>query len=74
MAIQTAPLHSSFGDAPTADSDRATTGASQKTLLVLEAALSHSRFTEVVEATGLANATTHRIPDRARWWTSNSSR
>ena len=36
-------------------------GASEKTLLVLEAALTHSRFTDVVEATGLAKATTHRI-------------
>jgi DNA-binding IclR family transcriptional regulator len=35
--------------------------ASEKTLLVLEAALTHSRFTAVVEATGLAKATTHRI-------------
>ncbi|NUU16413.1 IclR family transcriptional regulator [Cellulomonas humilata] len=35
--------------------------ASEKTLLVLEAALTHSRFTEVVHATGLAKATTHRI-------------
>ena len=35
--------------------------ASEKTLLVLEAALTHSRFTEVVEATGLAKATAHRI-------------
>ncbi|QIK82512.1 IclR family transcriptional regulator [Sanguibacter sp. HDW7] len=35
--------------------------ASEKTLLVLEAALSHSRFTDVVEATGLAKATVHRI-------------
>jgi DNA-binding IclR family transcriptional regulator len=61
MAIQTAPLHSSGGDAPTADTESATTSASEKTLLVLEAALSHSRFTEVVETTGLAKATTHRI-------------
>jgi DNA-binding IclR family transcriptional regulator len=61
MAIQTAPLHPSGDDAPTADSESATTSASEKTLLVLEAALSHSRFTEVVEATGLAKATTHRI-------------
>ncbi|MCL3859500.1 IclR family transcriptional regulator [Actinotalea sp. K2] len=38
-----------------------TTSASEKTLLVLEAALMHSRFTDVVEATGLAKATTHRI-------------
>jgi DNA-binding IclR family transcriptional regulator len=30
-------------------------------LLVLEAALRHNRFTDVVEATGLAKATTHRI-------------
>lgn len=35
--------------------------ASEKTLLVLEAALTHSRFTAVVESTGLAKATTHRI-------------
>lgn len=39
----------------------ASAGASEKTLLVLEAALTHSRFTEVVKATGLAKATTHRI-------------
>jgi DNA-binding IclR family transcriptional regulator len=39
----------------------AAANASEKTLLVLEAALTHSRFTEVVEATGLAKATTHRI-------------
>ena len=38
-----------------------TATASEKTLLVLEAALTHSRFTEVVEATGLAKATAHRI-------------
>lgn len=35
--------------------------ASEKTLLVLEAIINHSRFTDVVEATGLAKATTHRI-------------
>lgn len=35
--------------------------ASEKTLLVIEAALTHSRFTRVVEATGLAKATVHRI-------------
>lgn len=35
--------------------------ASEKTLLVLEAALTHARFTDVVEATGLAKATAHRI-------------
>jgi DNA-binding IclR family transcriptional regulator len=35
--------------------------ASEKTLIVLEAALSRPRFTDVVEATGLAKATTHRI-------------
>ena len=35
--------------------------ASEKTLLVLEAILTHARFTDVVEATGLAKATTHRI-------------
>lgn len=36
-------------------------GASEKTLLVLEAAMAHGRFTDVVEATGLAKATVHRI-------------
>ncbi|MCC2307468.1 IclR family transcriptional regulator [Cellulomonas chengniuliangii] len=35
--------------------------ASEKTLLVLEAAMAHPRFTDVVEATGLAKATVHRI-------------
>lgn len=35
--------------------------ASEKTLLVLEAAMTHARFTDVVEATGLAKATVHRI-------------
>ncbi|WP_341358310.1 IclR family transcriptional regulator [Georgenia sp. M64] len=39
----------------------ATANASEKTLLVLEAALTHDRFSEVVAATGLAKATTHRI-------------
>ncbi len=48
---------------PMAAGVRAATSASasEKTLLVLEAALTHSRFTEVVEATELAKATTHRI-------------
>src|SRR6187551_769413 len=35
--------------------------ASEKTLLVLEAVLDHPRFSDVVEATGLAKATAHRI-------------
>jgi DNA-binding IclR family transcriptional regulator len=63
MAIQTAQPLSSDDDAPTVAGDRApaSAGASEKTLLVLEAALTHSRFTEVVESTGLAKATTHRI-------------
>ncbi|MDT0166009.1 IclR family transcriptional regulator [Actinotalea sp. AC32] len=39
----------------------AAANASEKTLLVLEAALTHARFTDVVEATGLAKATVHRI-------------
>jgi DNA-binding IclR family transcriptional regulator len=59
MATQTSPPHypatATRAGAPTI------AGASEKTLLVLEAALTHSRFTEVVEATGLAKATTHRI-------------
>ena len=37
------------------------TSASEKTLLVLEAALAHPRFTAVVSSTGLAKATVHRI-------------
>ena len=39
----------------------ASAGASEKTLLVLEAVLTHDRFTDVVAATGLAKATVHRI-------------
>jgi DNA-binding IclR family transcriptional regulator len=39
----------------------ASASASEKTLLVLEAAFTHSRFTDIVDATGLAKATTHRI-------------
>ncbi|QTE29194.1 IclR family transcriptional regulator [Pengzhenrongella sicca] len=40
---------------------QAATSASEKTLLVLEAALAEPRFTDVVDATGLAKATVHRI-------------
>lgn len=36
-------------------------GASEKTLRVLEAAIRHSRFTDIVEDAGLAKATVHRI-------------
>ena len=36
-------------------------GASEKTLRVLEAAILHDRFTDIVEETGLAKATVHRI-------------
>ncbi len=39
----------------------ASTNASEKTLLVLEAVLTHDRFTDVVSASGLAKATVHRI-------------
>ena len=39
----------------------ASANASEKTLLVLEAVLTHDRFTDVVAATGLAKATVHRI-------------
>ena len=58
MAIQTAPLHSAGDDVPTASGVGAATsvGASETTVLVLEAALTHSRLTEVVDATGLARA------------------
>lgn len=63
MATETAPLLVADDDAPTGNGVRATASASAsaKTLLVLEAALMHSRFTQVVDATGLAKATTHRI-------------
>jgi len=58
MAIQTAPLHSAGDDVATASGVGAATsvGASETTVLVLEAALTHSRLTEVVDATGLARA------------------
>ncbi len=36
-------------------------GASEKTLLVLAAALAHPRFTDIVAEAGLAKATVHRI-------------
>jgi len=62
MATETTQLLGA-DEAPIDSGVRATASASasEKTLLVLEAALTHSRFTEVVEATGLAKATTHRI-------------
>jgi DNA-binding IclR family transcriptional regulator len=44
-----------------ATSAASSASASEKTLLVLEAALDHPRFSDVVEATGLAKATAHRI-------------
>jgi DNA-binding IclR family transcriptional regulator len=53
--------HLTDDGAPTGDRATASANASEKTLLVLEAALTHSRFSKVVEATGLAKATTHRI-------------
>jgi len=63
MATETAPLIVVEDGAPTGNGVRATrsASASEKTLLVLEAALTHSRFTEVVNSTGLAKSTTHRI-------------
>jgi DNA-binding IclR family transcriptional regulator len=63
MATQTEQLPAADDYAPVnlSVSGSANANASEKTLLVLEAALTHSRFTEVVEATGLAKATTHRI-------------
>ena len=42
-------------------SETPSTNASEKTMLVLSAVMEHPRFTDVVEATGLAKATTHRI-------------
>ena len=47
--------------APAPRTSEAAASASEKTLLVLEAAFTHARFTDIVEATGLAKATTHRI-------------
>lgn len=70
MANETAPLLVADDEAPTGNGvaptgngvrARASANASEKTLLLLEAALNHSRFTEVVEATGLTKATVHRI-------------
>jgi DNA-binding IclR family transcriptional regulator len=60
MATETVRLPAADDDAH-ARVTGAAPSASEKTLLVLEAALTHARFTEVVEATGLAKATTHRI-------------
>jgi DNA-binding IclR family transcriptional regulator len=36
-------------------------GAGQKSLLVLEAAVRHHRFTDIVDATGLPKSTVHRV-------------
>ncbi|MFG6285463.1 IclR family transcriptional regulator [Actinotignum schaalii] len=36
-------------------------GAADKTLIVLRAALEHSRFTDIVEASGLAKSSVHRL-------------
>jgi len=47
--------------ASTEDIKPASANASEKTLLVLEAVLTHDRFTDVVAATGLAKGTVHRI-------------
>lgn len=60
MTTDTVP-HRTDNGAPTGDRATVSANASEKTLLVLEAALTHSRFSKVVEATGLAKATTHRI-------------
>ncbi|WP_062211301.1 IclR family transcriptional regulator [Demequina oxidasica] len=56
MTTSTPPAIPSNNTAPTAPAN-----ASEKTLLVLEAVLMHDRFTDVVEATGLAKGTVHRI-------------
>ena len=41
-------------------SDMSSPSAIDKTLMVLDAVLEHSRFTDVVTATGLAKSTVHR--------------
>ncbi|NMR18747.1 IclR family transcriptional regulator [Cellulomonas fimi] len=61
MVTDTPPLRTATVAAADATSSAVHASASEKTLLVLEAALTHARFTDVVEATGLAKATTHRI-------------
>ena len=68
MAIEAVPGQDGAGRAGAGEGGRgadvrsaSAANASEKTLLVLEAVLHHSRFTDVVEATGLAKATTHRI-------------
>ncbi|PVU83213.1 IclR family transcriptional regulator [Cellulomonas sp. WB94] len=60
MTTDTAPHLTDTGE-PSGGRATAGANASEKTLLVLEAALTHSRFSKVVESTGLAKATTHRI-------------
>jgi len=56
MSVMTQHEPSSEGATPAASSN-----ASEKTLLVLEAVLNNDRFTDVVIATGLAKGTVHRI-------------
>ncbi|WP_459645548.1 IclR family transcriptional regulator [Kineococcus sp. NUM-3379] len=56
MAIETVRTAQDGAEVPSSAAN-----ASEKTLLVLEAVLTHPRFTDIVEATGLAKATTHRI-------------
>lgn len=60
MATQSA-AHGGTPPGGLAGPSMAGASASEKTLMVLEAALTYPRFTDVVHATGLAKATTHRI-------------
>jgi DNA-binding IclR family transcriptional regulator len=61
MTTETAPAPAPGTAEPGGVRAAPSASASEKTLLVLEAALEHPRFTDVVEATGLAKATVHRI-------------
>jgi len=55
------PAPTSGTGGPAADQDAGMLSASEKTLIVLEAAMTHDRFSEIVAATGLPKATVHRI-------------
>lgn len=49
------------GNSTTSQEHSTSPSTSEKTLIVLQAALEHSRFSEVVSATGFPKATVHRI-------------
>ncbi|MFP3714930.1 IclR family transcriptional regulator [Puerhibacterium sp. TATVAM-FAB25] len=61
MATDMGPAQPAATPASMTPPARGAANASEKTLIVLEAALRHERFSDVVAATGLAKATAHRI-------------